>query len=58
MKYTTFKGEPSQVLRAIGYFKNGDLDTLDASERDLLRKARDEVRDMPEVRVTPRLVRT
>jgi hypothetical protein len=48
-----FKGEPSQVLRAVGYFKDGDLDTLDASERDLPRKARDEVRDIPDVRVTP-----
>src|SRR6267378_2113163 len=36
-----FKGEPSQVLRAIGYFKDGDLPTLGKTDRELLRNARD-----------------
>jgi hypothetical protein len=48
-----FKGEPSQVLRAIGYFNDGDLQTLDKADRDLLRNARDQVDDLPDVRLTP-----
>jgi hypothetical protein len=48
-----FKGEPSQVLRAIGYFKDGDLQTLAKADRDLLRNARERVDDLPDVRITP-----
>jgi hypothetical protein len=48
-----FKGEPSQVLRAIGYFKDGDLPTLAEADQRLLRNARDQVNAVPEVRVTP-----
>jgi hypothetical protein len=48
-----FNGEPSQVLRAIGYFKDGDLSTLDEADRDLLRNARDRVEELPFVRITP-----
>jgi Nucleotidyl transferase AbiEii toxin, Type IV TA system len=47
-----FKGEPSQVLRAIGYFRDGDLPTLAKADQELLRKARDQVVDVPDVRVT------
>lgn len=47
-----FKGEPSQVLRAIGYFKDGDLPNLANSDQELLRKARDKVIDLPDVPVT------
>jgi hypothetical protein len=46
-----FKGEPSQVLRAIGYFKDGDLHTLDRGDQTLLRNARDQVGDLPAVRI-------
>ena len=46
-----FAGEPSQVLRAIGYFKDGVLPTLGRTDRDLLQKARDQVRDVPDVRI-------
>jgi hypothetical protein len=48
-----FKGEPSQVLRAIGFFKDGDLPALGEADQRLLRTARDQVNTMPEVRVTP-----
>jgi Nucleotidyl transferase AbiEii toxin, Type IV TA system len=44
-----FDGEPAQVLRAIGYFDDGDLNTLSAADRDLLRNARDRVGPLPEV---------
>jgi len=46
-----FNGEPSQVLRAIGYFKDGDLPTLDKEDQDLLRNARDQVDELPVVRI-------
>ena len=48
-----FKGEPAQVLRAIGHFKDGDLPTLAKADQELLRNARDRVMDIPEIRVTP-----
>jgi hypothetical protein len=51
-----FKGEPSQVLRAIGYFKDGDLPTLAEADQRLLRNARDQVNTLPKVRVTPGLL--
>src|SRR5882762_9848979 len=44
-----FSGEPAQVLRAIGYFKDGDLNTLGKTEQQLLRRARDSVEALPEV---------
>ncbi|MGO4716343.1 nucleotidyl transferase AbiEii/AbiGii toxin family protein [Bradyrhizobium sp. 2TAF24] len=44
-----FNGEPSQVLRAIGYFKDGDLPTLDARDQAILRDARDRVTHLPGV---------
>jgi hypothetical protein len=47
-----FNGEPSQVLRALGYFKDGDLPTLANTDQDLLRNARDRVVDVPEILVT------
>lgn len=46
-----FGGEPSQVLRAIGFFDDGDLRTLDATDRDILRSARDDVRQLPDVQL-------
>jgi len=44
-----FKGEPSQVLRSIGYFEDGDLDTLAPTDREILRNARDRIRQLPDV---------
>ena len=44
-----FDGEPAQVLRAIGYFGDGDLNTLSAADRDVLCNARDKVGRLPDV---------
>jgi nucleotidyltransferase AbiEii toxin of type IV toxin-antitoxin system len=48
-----FGGEPSQVMRAIGFFNDGDLCTLPMADREILRNARDRVREIPDVAVTP-----
>jgi hypothetical protein len=47
-----FKGEPSQVLRAIGYFQDGDLPTLPKADQELLRNTRDQVLEVPDVQLT------
>jgi Nucleotidyl transferase AbiEii toxin, Type IV TA system len=44
-----FSGEPAQVLRAIGYFKDGDLNALSQADQQLLRSARDGVDVLPDV---------
>jgi hypothetical protein len=44
-----FNGEPSQVLRSIGYFEDGDLNTLASSDREILRNARDRIGQLPDV---------
>jgi Nucleotidyl transferase AbiEii toxin, Type IV TA system len=44
-----FDGEPAQVLRAIGYFDDGDLNTLGSADREVLSKARDQIGKLPEV---------
>ena len=44
-------GEPAAVLRALGYFGDGDLDTLSEADRMTLRRARDEVKDLPELKL-------
>lgn len=46
-----FKSEPAEVLRALGYFADGDLNTLSAAEREILTSARDGVREIPAVQV-------
>jgi hypothetical protein len=46
-----FNGEPAQVLRAIGYFSDGDLDTLSPADRKILCDARDHVGELPEVQL-------
>jgi Nucleotidyl transferase AbiEii toxin, Type IV TA system len=48
-----FDGEPAQVLRAIGYFDDGDLNTLNATDRNVLRSARDRIGTLPDVRLKP-----
>ena len=44
-----FNGEPAQVLRAIGFFKDGDLNTLSQADQQLLRSARDGGDVLPDV---------
>ncbi|GAC1341385.1 MAG: nucleotidyl transferase AbiEii/AbiGii toxin family protein [Beijerinckiaceae bacterium] len=46
-----FAGEPATVLRAIGYFGDGDLRDLPETDRELLRQTRDNVRALPNVTV-------
>jgi hypothetical protein len=46
-----FRGEPSQVLRAIGYFEDGDLGVLDAADRKILRDTRDRVSKLPDIKL-------
>jgi hypothetical protein len=47
---TLFKGEAAVVLKAVGYFSDGDLDTVPLNDRTFLRAARDSVRSIPDVR--------
>jgi Nucleotidyl transferase AbiEii toxin, Type IV TA system len=51
-----FKGEPAEILRALGYFEDGDLSTLAVADRKLLTDARDRVRDVPTVQLTAGLL--
>jgi hypothetical protein len=44
--------DPGLPLRAMGFFKDGDLASLPRNDRDILRKARDRVSEIPEVVVT------
>jgi len=48
-----FDGEPAQVLRALGFFEDGDLKTLGTADRDVLRAARDRVGNLPEIQLRP-----
>jgi hypothetical protein len=44
-----FGGEPAQVLRALGYFEDGDLGALDKADRSILQAARDKIGQLPHV---------
>jgi Nucleotidyl transferase AbiEii toxin, Type IV TA system len=46
-----FDGEPAQVLRAIGFFGDGDLNTLSTKDREILCSARDRIGKLPELRL-------
>jgi Nucleotidyl transferase AbiEii toxin, Type IV TA system len=43
--------DPGLVLRAIGYFKDGDLPSLPETDQNILRAARDRVTEIPDVPV-------
>ena len=43
--------DPGLVLRALGYFKDGDLQTLPKTDQEMLRAARDRVSEIPEVTI-------
>jgi len=49
-----FEGEPAQVLRALGYFEDGDLGSLDKADQNLLRRARDRMQQLPAVTLRSR----
>ena len=44
--------DPALPLRALGFFKDGDLPSLTKSDQDLLRAARDRVKTIPDVVLT------
>lgn len=44
--------DPGLVLKALGFFKDGDLPALSQADQDLLRAARDRVTNIPEVLLT------
>src|SRR2546430_14922275 len=48
-----FDGEPAQILRAIGYFGDGDLNTLSAADRDVVCNAQDRIGKLPAVHLKP-----
>lgn len=44
-----FGNDPALPLKALGYFKDGDLPSLPKGDQDLLRAARDHVTEIPDV---------
>jgi hypothetical protein len=46
-----YRRDPALPLKALGFFKDGDLPSLPKTDQDLLRAARDRVSDVPEVRL-------
>src|SRR3954447_26401092 len=46
-----FNGEPATVLRAIGYFDDGDVGELDPADRELLIEARDKIGPLPGISI-------
>jgi Nucleotidyl transferase AbiEii toxin, Type IV TA system len=46
-----FDGEPATVLRAIGYFDDGDVHELGSGDREVLTKARDNLGPLPKLSI-------
>ena len=44
--------DPGLPLRAMGYFKDGDLPSLSKADQNILRAARDRVSEIPDVFLT------
>jgi len=44
-----YRRDPGLPLKAIGFFKDGDLPSLPKPDQDLLRTARDRVSDVPDI---------
>jgi hypothetical protein len=44
-----YRRDPGLPLKAIGFFKDGDLPSLPKPDQDLLRAARDRVSDVPDI---------
>jgi hypothetical protein len=44
-----YRRDPALSLKALGFFKDGDLPSLPKADQDLLRAARDRVSDVPKV---------
>jgi hypothetical protein len=47
-----FGKDPGLPLRALGFFKDGDLHSLPKSDQNILRAARDRVSEIPDVPIT------
>jgi Nucleotidyl transferase AbiEii toxin, Type IV TA system len=47
-----FKRDPALPLKAIGFFKDGDLPTLPKADQDRLRQARDKVTEVPKLQIS------
>jgi hypothetical protein len=48
---SNYRRDPALPLKALGFFKDGDLPSLPKADQDLLRAARDDVSNVPEVRL-------
>jgi hypothetical protein len=48
---SNYRRDPALPLKALGFFKDGDLPSLPKADQDLLRTARDRVSDVPDVRL-------
>ena len=46
-----YRRDPGLPLRAMGFFKDGDLSSLPKPDQDLLRTARDRVSDVPDIQL-------
>jgi len=46
-----FKKDPALPLKAIGYFKDGDLPSLPQTDQTRLRQARDKVKEVPKIHI-------
>ena len=51
-----YRRDPGLALRAIGFFKDGDLPSLPKADQDLLRAVRDRVSDVPDVHLASGLL--
>lgn len=47
-----YRKDPGLALKAIGFFKDGDLASLSRSDQIILWKARDSISEIPKVRIT------
>ncbi len=47
-----YKKDPALPLKAIGYFRDGDLPSLPKTDQDRLREARDKISTIPSVSIT------
>ena len=53
---SNYRRDPVLPLRALGFFKDGDLPSLPKADQDLLRAARDGVSNLPDVQLSSGLV--
>ena len=51
-----YRKDPALVLRAIGFFKDGDLPSLPKNDQGILRAARDRVNSIPDIALTQGLL--